>query len=531
MNVARKMTRWCALSAICVLVAAVANAAQDDNPPSPDAGSKYVTAAPNGTRIYNLNSPSRIPGKYLVVFKDARKLSDVGARTQGVLPDVLPTTEEGVKALAAAIAAPVRGSVNHVFNYANLRAFEVLDVSEADVLGALANDPRVDYVEAEIEFKPQATQSLPTDLSLWHLDRIDQRALPLNYAFDYDVDGSGVYVHVIDSGVRLTHEQFEGRAGSDLYWCPYLDFFGQVTAYGNNHECVRIDKQRFCTSWQPNTNICNENPPGFWESKLDCLDHGTRVASVIAGRDVGVAKQARIIPYSLYWGIGPGYPCSAPAASSVSGTTALIAALEEVLVQQRVGSGNVVNISLVAAGWSPSTEGVIEDVLNAGMTVVVAAGNANTDACTLTPARMSKTSAVITVGATSQTDSRLWVDASHGSNVGDCVTLFAPGDSLKTAFPAGDNLYAVNESGTSLAAAVVSGVAALYLSNHHGHFGGEVKNALVANATNGVLAPTNPNNGIGAGSPNKLVYSRYPNGDLPSLAVIQTILHIILDSP
>src|SRR4051812_1933666 len=45
----------------------------------------------------------------------------------------------------------------------------------------------------------------------WHLDRIDQERLPLDGHFTPPSDGSGVHAFVIDTGIRRTHQDFEGR--------------------------------------------------------------------------------------------------------------------------------------------------------------------------------------------------------------------------------------------------------------------------------------------------------------------------------
>ncbi len=54
----------------------------------------------------------------------------------------------------------------------------------------------------------QVTQTNPP----WGLDRIGQRSLPLNSTYSYTTTGAGVNVYVIDTGIRLTHTQFGGRA-------------------------------------------------------------------------------------------------------------------------------------------------------------------------------------------------------------------------------------------------------------------------------------------------------------------------------
>lgn len=75
----------------------------------------------------------------------------------------------------------------------------------------------------------------------------------------------------------------------------------------------------------------------------------------------------------------------------------------------------VVNMSLGGA-TSSSLDSAVENLFNNGYVMVVAAGNSNTDACSSSPARVSK---AITVAATDNTDTR----ASY-SNYGSCVDIF-----------------------------------------------------------------------------------------------------------
>ena len=46
----------------------------------------------------------------------------------------------------------------------------------------------------------------------WGLDRIDQHPLPLNSAYSYANTGAGVIVYIIDTGIRISHTDFGGRA-------------------------------------------------------------------------------------------------------------------------------------------------------------------------------------------------------------------------------------------------------------------------------------------------------------------------------
>jgi subtilisin family serine protease len=91
-----------------------------------------------------------------------------------------------------------------------------------------------------------------------------------------------------------------------------------------------------------------------------------------------------------------------------------------------------------------------------GVTVVVSGGNEAGNACDKMPASLVDT--VLTVGA-SDIDDR----AAGYSNGGKCVTLWAPGTSVTSAWPTGSKNSQATLSGTSAAAAHVTGVVALLM--------------------------------------------------------------------
>jgi subtilisin family serine protease len=153
----------------------------------------------------------------------------------------------------------------------------------------------------------------------------------------------------------------------------------------------------------------------------------------------------------------------------------------------------VANMSL-GGGASTSLDSAVNNSINAGVTYAIAAGNSNRNACNYSPARVG---AAITVGATTSSDAR----ASY-SNYGSCLDLFAPGSSITSDWYT-SNTATNTISGTSMATPHVAGVAALYLQGNPGASPATVRNALVNNATAGVLSS------IGRNSPNLLLFTNY----------------------
>lgn len=211
----------------------------------------------------------------------------------------------------------------------------------------------------------------------------------------------------------------------------------------------------------------------------DCNGHGTHVAGTVGGSTYGVAKGVTLYAVRVL-------DCSG------SGSTSGVIAGVDWVTRNHVKPA-VANMSL-GGGASTALDTAVNNSISAGVTYAIAAGNSNRDACKYSPARVS---AAITVGATTSSDVR----ASY-SNYGSCVDLFAPGSSITSDWYTSDT--ATNTiSGTSMATPHVAGVAALYLQGNPGASPATVQNALVSNATAGVLSS------VGRNSPNLLLFTNY----------------------
>ncbi|MER7762791.1 S8 family peptidase, partial [Streptomyces sp. NPDC097619] len=274
----------------------------------------------------------------------------------------------------------------------------------------------------------------------WGLDRIDQRNLPLSTTYSWLTTAPGVRVYVIDTGLRFTHTEFGGRA-------------------------------------VPGTDTVGDGGGG-----QDCNGHGTHVGGIVAGRTYGVAKAAGLVSVRVL-------NCQGSAS-----TSGVIAGVD--WVTAKAVRPAVANMSLGGA-VSSALDAAVSASIRAGITYTASAGSsARPDgACTTSPARLPE---IISVAASDRADRR-----ASSSNYGQCVSLFAPGVGIPSAWKDSD-MATATLSGTSMATAHAAGAAALHLGRYPGDSPAQVKRALVTNATVGVLT------GTPAVSPNRLLYTLYP---------------------
>lgn len=301
----------------------------------------------------------------------------------------------------------------------------------------LSQDPNVLLVEEDQIVSINATQNNAT----WGLDRIDQRNLPLSGSYTYNTTASNVNAYIIDTGILGSHSEFSGR------FMGGYDF------------------------------VDNDSNPN------DCNGHGTHVAGTVGGSTYGVAKGVKLYGLKVLGCNG-------------SGTNSGVIAGIDWVANNHVKPA-VANMSL-GGGASSATDNAVANLVASGVTVAVAAGNDNSNACNYSPAREPS---AITVGSTTSNDSR-----SSFSNYGSCLDIYAPGSSITSAWSNGGTNTI---SGTSMASPHVAGVAALYLANNPNATPAQVEAAIENAATPGKVSDAK------SGSPNLLLYSLFDGSTPP----------------
>ncbi|MBL7254176.1 S8 family peptidase [Paractinoplanes lichenicola] len=262
-----------------------------------------LAALPEGT-VVGAGAPGAIPGRYIV------------------------TLNEPAPGQASTMSAD--GGTTYVADMSATQARR------------LAADPDVRYVEQDRILTIQGTQKNPP----WGLDRIDQRAVKASKSYTPTDDGSAVHAYVLDTGIRITHADFGGRA-----------------TYG--YDAI--------------TQTSNAG---------DCNGHGTHVAGTIGGQVFGVAKKVQLVAVRVLNCKGEG--TLSQVISGVNWVTA------------HAVKPAVANMSM-GGSYSASLNAAVQRSINSGVTYVVAAGNENASAGKMSPAGLR---AAITVGASDAADRR-----------------------------------------------------------------------------------------------------------------------------
>lgn len=281
----------------------------------------------------------------------------------------------------------------------------------------------------------------------WGLARINHHNYTSSSTYTYDYTtgstGAGVDAYVIDTGIYCENNEFTQKTtGSCTFGASFVKKLGKT-------------------------------------DETDGNGHGTHCAGTIGGETYGVAKEVDLIAVKVMSDAGSG------------SSSNILSGIDWVVGKAKTsGKRSVANLS-IGGGFSQTENDAIAAAVDAGVTMVVAAGNEDSDACDTSPASAPD---AITVGATDDSNTR----ASY-SNYGACLDVFGPGSQITSAWIDAED--ATNTiSGTSMATPHVVGIVANYLSQDDSLTVAQVTAKVIADASVDEVSDLK-------GSPNLLAYS------------------------
>ncbi|KAI5949338.1 SUB8 [Candida jiufengensis] len=402
--------------------------------------------------IVNIDSTRDIiPNKYIIVFKKGTAQKEAAWHQEWVavthsesIAELKKQNKETQNEFFATIdGVNVEGGISDMFNIDNVLVGYTGYFLDSTI-ELIRKNPLVDFIE-----KDSMVYANEFDVEKgapWGLARVSHRQ-PLSLSsFDqylYDSEGGdGVTAYVIDTGVNIKHEQFQGRAK-----------WGKTIPSG--------------------------------DEDLDGNGHGSHCSGTIGSKDYGVAKKVEIVAVKVLRSNGSG-----TMSDVVKGVEFAAKSHQDAAKAGKKGfKGSTANMSL-GGGKSPALDLAVNAAVKAGLHFAVAAGNENQDACNTSPASAEN---AITVGASTISDARAYF-----SNYGKCVDIFAPGLNILSTYIGSDTATAYL-SGTSMASPHICGLLSYYLSLQPGAESeffvaadgvtpAQLKKNLISYGTEGVLA-------------------------------------------
>ncbi|KAH8682527.1 peptidase S8/S53 domain-containing protein [Xylariales sp. PMI_506] len=349
-----------------------------------------------GLPISNPEAKNVVPNSYIVVYNSSYSTDEIDAHQVKITSAIQKRNLNKRGLTGSFLSTSVR-----TFAMSGWRAM-ALDADD-DMVTSINSADEVAYVEADVYVQASTLyEQTNAPSGLIRLSREDAtNSSTAGYIFD-GTAGEGITAYVVDTGIRTTHEQFQGRA----------------TLEYNAVNNVSTDEN----------------------------GHGSHVAGTIGGATYGVAKSVTLIGVKVLDADGGG---------TNSGVLDGLNFVASDATAKGLAGKAIMNMSL---GGSKSTalNNAVEALAAAGVVPVVAAGNENVDASTTSPASSPD---AITVGAIDQTNDR----KASFSNFGSVVDVFAPGVNVLSVGIANDTASEVL-SGTSMASPHIAGLAAYLMA-------------------------------------------------------------------
>ncbi|KAK4159553.1 putative serine protease with a subtilisin domain [Cladorrhinum sp. PSN259] len=275
--------------------------------------------------------PEAIPGKYIVTLKSGAPGSAVKSHLNWVRD-----------MHARSLSRRDTSGIDQIYNINDFNAYA--GSFDEDTISEIRNSDDVATVEQDMVWRLDEVPRSPrrpftTQYNApWGLGSISHRR-PNHTDYIYDASaGKGTTAYVIDTGIRPTHVEFEGRARLG---------FNALAGSDDN----------------------------------DNYGHGTHVAGTIAGKTYGVAKKAEIVAVKVF--------------DTYSSASVVLSGFAWAVSNISDPSTSIINMSL---GGPPSAaiNAAVASAFDSGVLTVASAGNSGVDASTTSPASAPE---AITVGA------------------------------------------------------------------------------------------------------------------------------------
>lgn len=337
-------------------------------------------------------------------------------KTDYAAGEVLVKFKSGSVPFSAKLA--VNGTTLGTLRAINVERIRVTGMSVEQAIKVFKNNPNVVYAEPNFRRK---LDYVPNDPRLSQQYGIDQ--VKAKQAWDISKGSASTIISVIDSGLRVTHEEFVGRIAPGGY--DWSDNDGDVTdntGSGHGTHCTGI--------------------------AVAATDNAKGVASV--------CFNGKILPMKIF-----------PNSFAATAASAVMDATDK--------GARVISMSFGSYNFSQTEQDAINYAWNKGVILFGSAGNDNISADTHYPSACDN---VISIGATNNLDQKAGF-----SNFGSKVQLAAPGEDIMSTVFDGDNTYALN-SGTSMACPFAASVAGLLIGRNPAIKNNEVRDILFTTTDN-----------------------------------------------
>ena len=333
--------------------------------------------------------------------------------------------------------------LNHTYSTLPYLALEV----SADVLAVLPSIPGVlviyeDKLDRPMDYrKPDTSSKRPLENSVTSpggdtpMLNTGTGLVGAADAWNMGYTGSGWYVAILDTGIRRSHQFFQGKIIKEA-------------CFSTNHDCPNGSRSMKGTG-----------AAAPYESIYDGFDHGTHVAGIAAGQYsslAGIAKDSNIIAVQVFSRFGPEYCEGVPCVLSYDSDQ--VKGLEYIYSLRGAYSIAAVNMSLGGGYYnsycdSEPHKAAIDNLRSAGIATIAAAGNDGYCGYISSPACISS---AVAVGASDNSDEEAYFNNWHDL----LLDFFAPGVSIYSSTGESDSSYR-SWNGTSMAAPHVTGAWAL----------------------------------------------------------------------